>query len=89
MKVFYCKQWWIPKLDESYTKKYQNHFASSYGYELACADNKFRKSFKSHLGKGPVYNFVNTMIKESNCSSIVKKNHFKKEPVMTKEEQRF
>ena len=60
---------------ESYTNKYQKHVACSYGYELVCTDDKFRKPFKSYLDDNAVYNFIY-------CSDMMKK-HFNKEPVMT------
>ena len=34
-------------LNESYTNKYQKRVACSYGYKLACVDDKFSKRFKS------------------------------------------
>ena len=61
---------------DSYTNKYQKHVAYSYGYELVCADDKFRKPFKSYLGEYAVYNFIY-------CSDVMK-NNFKKELVMNK-----
>ena len=71
---------------ESYTNKYQKHIACSYGYKLVCVDDKFSKPFKTYLGKDAVYNFINNMIKESKYCSEVMKKHFKKELVMTKED---
>ena len=56
--------------EESYTDKYQNHISCSYGYKLVCVDYKFSKSFKTYLGKDPVYNFIG----ESKCCSEVMKN---------------
>ena len=34
-------------LNESYTNKYQENVACSYGYKLVCIDDKFSKPFKS------------------------------------------
>ena len=48
--------------EKSYIKKYQKHIACSYGYKLLCVDDKFRKLFKTYLGKDVVYNFTNNMI---------------------------
>ena len=60
--------------NEPYTNKYKKHVACSYGYKLACAYDKFSTSFKSHLGKDVVYNFINNMIEESiYCSDVIKK----------------
>ena len=70
---------------ESYTSKYQEHIAYSYGYILVCGD-EFGKPFKAYLGKNAIYNFINSMIEESKCCSEVMKKHFNKEFVMTKED---
>ena len=75
-----------PNPEESYTNGYQIYIPCSCGYKLVCADDKFSKPFKTHLGKDAIYNFINSMIEESkNCSDVMKK-HFKKELVMTKED---
>ena len=50
----------------------------SYDYKLLYADDKFSKRFKSYLGKNAVYNFINSMIKESNYRCKVMKNILKK-----------
>ena len=71
--------------NESCTNKYyQKHIACSYDYKLVCADDKFSKLFKSNLGEDNVYNFINSMIKESKYYSEVVKKHFNKELIMTK-----
>ena len=62
--------------EESYTKKYQNNVACSYGYKLKCVDNKFSKSFKSYLGGDAVYNFISSIIEERKCCSDVMKKGF-------------
>ena len=41
-------------LEEFYTNKHQKHIACSYGYKLACVDDKCRKSFKTYLGEDAV-----------------------------------
>ena len=71
---------------QSYTNKYQKHIACSYGYKLVCVDDKFSKPLKTYLGEDAVYNFIDSMIKESKYCSEVMKKHFNKEPVMTKED---
>ena len=35
----------------SYTNKYQNHVACSYGYKLVCVDDKFNKSYNPNQAK--------------------------------------
>ena len=54
---------------ESYIKKYQKHIACSQ------FSNKFSiNPFNTYLGKNVVYNFINSMIEESNyCSEVMKK----------------
>ena len=68
--------------EESYANKYQKHIACTNGYQLVCVGNKFSKPLKTYLDKDAVYNFINSMIKESKYCSEVTKN---KELVMTKE----
>ena len=62
--------------EESYTNKYQTHIACSYGHKLVCVDDNFSKPFKTHLGKDPVYNFINDLIEESKyCREMIKKHN--------------
>ena len=72
--------------EEPYTNKYQKHIACSYGYKLVCVDDKFSKPFKTYLGEGAVYNFIDTMIEESKCCREVIKKYFNKELVMNKKD---
>ena len=48
------------------------------------------KSFvsKRNLGKGAVYNFVNSMIEENKCCNGVMKTKFNKDHVMAKEDNK-
>ena len=71
---------------ERYTNIHQKHIACSYGYKLACVDDKFSKSFKTYLGEDAVYNFINNIIEEIKYYSEVIKTHFDKKLVMTKED---
>ena len=58
--------------NESYSDKYQKQVACSYGYKLACVDDKFSKPFKSYLGEDVLYNFISSMIEESKyCSDVI------------------
>ena len=62
------------------------YLACKYGHKLICADDKISKPFKSYLSEDAVYNFINSMVKESKyCTNLMKK-HFNKELVMTKKE---
>ena len=69
---------------KSYTNKYQKDVACSYGYELVCVDNKFSKPFKSYFREDAVYNFTDSMIKESKCFIEMMKKPFNKKLEMTK-----
>ena len=71
-------------LNESYTNKYKKHLACS--YKLVSIGNKFSKLFTSYLGKDTVCSFISSMIKESKYCSDVMKKDFKKELVMSKED---
>ena len=60
--------------EEPYKNKYQKHVASSYGYKLIRADDRLSNPFKPYLCEDAVYNFINSMIKESKlCTDIMKK----------------
>ena len=72
--------------EECYTNKYQKHIACSYGYKLVFVDDKFSKVFKTYLAENAVYNFMESVIKESKYCSEVMKKHYNKELVMTKED---
>ena len=64
------------------------YLACKYGHKLICADDKISKHFKSYLSEDAVYNFINSMVKESKyCTNLMKK-HFNKELVMTKKENK-
>ena len=49
----------------------------------------FSKPSKSNVGKDAVYDFINSMIKESKYCSDVMKKYFNKELVMTKDNEDF
>ena len=57
--------------EESCSSKYQKH-------KLVCVDDKFNKHFKTYLGKDTIYNFINSIIKESKYCSDLMKKHFKR-----------
>ena len=76
-------------LKESYTNKYKNHIVWSYGYKLACVDDRFSRPFKTYLGKDVVYNFINSIKEESKyCKEVIKK-HFNKKLLITKEDNEY
>ena len=59
--------------EDSYANKCKKHIACSYGYKFGCVDDKFSKPFETYFGEDAVYNFINSMIKESKyCSEVIK-----------------
>ena len=73
--------------EEFYKNISQKHVACSYDYKLVCTDDNFSYPFKSYLGKDAIYNFINSMIKESKYRNEMMNKHFNKELVMAKEDQ--
>ena len=73
-------------INESYTNKYQNHVACSYGFKLVCVDDKFSKPFKSYLDEDAIYSFITSKIEESKYCSHVMNKHFNKELLMTEKD---
>ena len=71
---------------QSYTNKYQKHVPCSCRYKLICVDDQLGKHFKSYLGEYAIYNFINSMIKESKYCSDVKKKYFSKDLVITEKD---
>ena len=68
---------------------FQKHITCSYGSKLVYVDDKFSKPLKKYLGEDAVYSFISSMIKESKYCSEVKKKHFNKELLITKEENEY
>ena len=54
----------------------------SLGHKVVCVDDKFSKPFKSYLGEHAVYNFISSVIEESEYCSDVMKEHLNKKLVM-------
>ena len=64
--------------------KQTKRIACSYGYRLACVDDKFSIPFETYLQENAVYNFINSMIEENKYFGDVIKKHFNKDQVTTK-----
>ena len=65
-------------LDEYSKHEYLKHVACSYGYNLECVHDKFRKPFKSCLDEAVAYNFINTATGESKQGTDLMKKRFNK-----------
>ena len=76
--------------NESYTNKYVTCknmlLVATVSVMVSMCWCKLIKPFKSYLGKDTVYNFINSLIKESKYCSDVTKRLFNRELVMTNED---
>ena len=70
----------------SYTNKYENYVAFSYGYKLVCVEDIFSEPFKTYIDEDAVHSFISSMIKEYKYCSDVMKKLFNKELLMTKKD---
>lgn len=74
-KVSGCQQ----RAEKSFTDKYQQHAACSYGYKLACCyDGQYSKPVKIDRGEEPVNKFMHVMLKEVDCCKATMRKHFRK-----------
>ena len=74
LKPFYCLKTMGSKIQMSLSWTNILLAVMFCSYKLVCVDDKFRKPFKSYLGKDAVYSFNNSMIKESKyCSYVINK----------------
>ena len=71
-------------------KKNQNHIPCSFAYKVSCVDDNFSKPLVLYRGENTVYIFIETILEEyKHCKKVMKK-HFKKNLVMTiEDEKRF
>ena len=77
------------KTSGSYTEKYQDHIPCSFAHKLVCIDNKFRKAVVLYTSENVAYNFIKMMLEDFGYSKKVMKKHFKKNLLMTEEEESF
>ena len=75
------------KASVPYTEKYQDHIPCSFAYKLACVDNKFSKRVVLYRGENVAYNFIKMMFEEFGYCQKLMKKHFKKNLIMTEEEE--
>ena len=61
--------------EKSFTNKYQKHVTGSYSYVMMIS---LVNLLKSYLCEDAVYNFINSMIKESKYFTDIMKKHFNK-----------
>ena len=77
------------KTSGSYTDKYQDYIPCSCAYKFVCVDNKFSKPVVLYSDENAVYHFIKMMLQGFGYCKKVMKKHFKKNLIMTKEEENF
>ena len=83
-KVSSCQ----PSAEKSFTEKYQQHTACSYGYKLACCyDDQYSKLVKIYRGEEPANKFMHEMLKEVDYCNVTMRKHFRKPLVMSDDER--
>ena len=71
----------------SYTKKYHEHIPCGYAFKVVCIDGRFSKSIVIFRGKNAPYEFIKAIFQEHKYCKKIIKMHFKKNLVMTEEEE--
>ena len=71
------------------TEAYQEHKACGYGYNVVCSyDGKYSKPTKIYRRPGAVHKLIENLLEEEkDLRKIIKKNEFKKEMIITKDEE--
>ena len=90
---FYADFECILKSVDSYegfcSKKCQDHIPCSFGYKLVCVDDRFSKPIVVSRSRNAAFNFIEAILKDYEYCKKVMKNHFKKNLIMTEEEEQF
>ena len=83
---FECNLRGVESYEGSYTKKYQDHIPSSFGYEIVCIDDRFSKRIVVYRGENAAYEFIKAILKECKyCRNVMK--HFNKNLIMSEKEE--
>ena len=61
---FECNLNSVESYESSYSKKYQDHIACSFGYKLVCVDDKFSKPIVVFRGENAAFKFFEAILKE-------------------------
>ena len=77
------------KTSGSYTEKYQDNIPCNFAYKLVYADHKFIKPVVLYRVEYAAYNFIKMMLEEFGYCKKVMKKHFKKNLILTEEEENF
>ena len=77
-----------PNSDQSYTHKYQQHTACSYGYNVVCChDDEYSKPVRIYRDEEPVNKFIHEMLNKVEYCNDVMKRQFNKPLVMSDDEE--
>ena len=68
-------------------KKYQDHVPCSFAYKFVCIDDRFSKRIVVFRGENAACEFTKAILKEHEYSEKVMKKHFKKNLIMSEEEE--
>ena len=73
----------------SSSKNYQGHIPCSFAYKLVCVGDKFTKPTVIYRRKNAAYRFIEAILEEYKYCKNVMKKHFKKNLILTEEEEKF
>ena len=73
--------------EDSWTKKYHDHVPCSYAYKIFCIDDRFSKPIVVYRDENAAYEFIKAILKEYKYSKKIKNKHFKKNLIMSEEEE--
>ena len=68
-------------------KKYRDHAACSFVYKVIYINNKFSKAIVAYRGKNSANEFIKAILKEYKYCKKIKNKHFKKNLIMSEEEE--
>ena len=76
-----------PNNKKSYTNKYQQHTDCGFAYKVVCCyDDELSKDIVVFRGENAVHKFLESMLKEKEYCEEMKKKHFNKDMIMTKDD---
>ena len=77
-----------PSAEKSFTDKYQQYTACSYGYKLVCCyDGQYSKPVKIYRGEELVNKFMHEMLKEVDYGKATMRTHLRKPLVLSDDEE--
>ena len=86
---FECNLENVESYEGSYSKKYQDHIPYGFAYKLVCVGDKFTKSIVVFRGENAAFELIKAILKEHQYCKIVMKKNFRKNLIMSEEEQQL